>query len=125
MPLLGQDFKITKLPGQAVALSSSGKVAGGGEGAYVWSRTGGIQYLGDLGLANSTYPQAINKTGEVVGQSSLADGVTYHAFLWTSSGGMQDLGSPLGGNSAATAINDAGEIAGWYRNCRSRYSARR
>jgi probable extracellular repeat, HAF family len=113
MPLLGQDFTITKLPSQAAALSSSGKVAGGPGPAYVWSRTGGIQLLGDLGLVNSTYPKAINKIGEVVGQSSLPDGLTYHAFLWTSSGGMQDLGSPLGGNSAATAINDAGEIAGW------------
>ena len=93
-PLLGQDFTITKLPGQAAALSSSGKVTGGPEPAYVWSRTGGVQYLGDLGLANSTYPQAINKTGEVVGQSTLADGVAYHAFLWTSSKGMQDLGRP-------------------------------
>lgn len=113
MTLLAQDFKITKLPGQASALSSSGKVTGGAEPAYVWSRTGGVQYLGDLGLANSTYPQALNKTGEVVGQSTLADGVTSHAFLWTSSGGMQDLGSPQGGNSQATAINDAGEVTGW------------
>jgi probable HAF family extracellular repeat protein len=113
MPLLAQDFTITKLPSRAVALSSSGKVTGGPGPAYVWARTGGIQYLGDLGLANSTYPQAINKVGEIAGQSSLADGVTYHAFLWTSQGGMKDLGSPLGGNSQATAINDAGEIAGW------------
>jgi probable HAF family extracellular repeat protein len=113
IPLLGQDFKITKLPAQAVALSSSGKVTGGPGPAYFWSRTGGVQYLGDLGLVNSTYPQAINKTGEVVGRSTLADGVTYHAFLWTASGGLQDMGSPQGGNSEATAINDAGEVAGW------------
>ena len=111
MPLLGQDFKITKLPGAAAALSSSGKVTGGPGPAYVWSRTGGVQYLGSLG--GYTYPQAINKAGEVVGQSLLADGATYHAFLWTASGGIQDLGSPQGGNSEATAINDAGEVTGW------------
>jgi probable HAF family extracellular repeat protein len=108
MPLLGQDFKITKLPGAVVALSSSGKVTGGPGPSYVWSRTGGVQYL-----PNSTVPQAINKTGEVVGRYTLPDGVTYHAFLWTSSVGMQDLGSPQGGNSQATAINDAGEVTGW------------
>jgi probable HAF family extracellular repeat protein len=113
IPFFGQDFTITKLPSLATVLSSSGQVAGGGELAYVWSRTRGIQYLGDLGLANSTEPRAINKVGEVVGESTLADGVTYHAFLWTSQGGMKDLGSPLGGDSQATAINDAGEIAGW------------
>jgi probable HAF family extracellular repeat protein len=113
MPLLAQDFKITKMPGQVAALSSSGKVTGGPGPAYVWSRTGGVQYLGDLGRAESTFPQAINKTGEVIGQSTLADAVTSHAFLWTSSGGIQDLGSPQGGNSEGTAINDAGEVAGW------------
>src|ERR1700756_3715429 len=108
MPLLAQDFKLTTMPGQVVALSSSGKVTGGPGPSYVWSRTGGVQYL-----PGSTVPQAINKMGEVVGQYTLADGVTYHAFLWTSSGGMQDLGSPQGGNSQATAINDAGEVTGW------------
>src|SRR5271166_1962327 len=32
---------------------------------------------------------------------------TYHAFLWSSASGMQDLGS-LGTSSYANAINDAG-----------------
>jgi probable HAF family extracellular repeat protein len=55
----------------------------------------------------------INRTGDIVGQSTLADGLTYHAFYWTPSGGMQDLGSPQGGDSQATAINDAAQVTGW------------
>ena len=38
---------------------------------------------------------------------------TQHAFIWSSTAGMQDLGS-LGGDSFALAINDSGEVAGYF-----------
>src|SRR6266404_3807646 len=38
---------------------------------------------------------------------------TQHAFTWSSTGGMQDLSS-LGGDSFALAINDSGEVAGYF-----------
>ena len=45
------------------------------------------------------------------GNADAADGAT-HAFLWTTSGGLQDLGA-LGGNfSSGTAINDRGQVTG-------------
>src|SRR5439155_3265852 len=54
----------------------------------------------------------INASGQVVGNSTLANRLT-HAFLY-SGGVMIDLGTlPRGSESHATAINDAGQITGW------------
>ena len=38
---------------------------------------------------------------------------TQHAFLWSPTTGMQDLGS-LGGNSYAYSINNSGHVVGYY-----------
>jgi probable HAF family extracellular repeat protein len=44
--------------------------------------------------------------------TSLAEAQKYHAFIWSSSTGMQDLGT-LGGNSSqAFGINDNGQVVG-------------
>ena len=62
---------------------------------------------------NTSYALGINDSGEVVGYSYLADNVTTHAFTWTASGGMVDLGSLPGGTwTQGSAINSAGDIAG-------------
>ncbi len=52
----------------------------------------------------------INEAGAVVGESDDSGGSS-RAFLWTASGGMQDLGVP---NGTAWAINDAGEVVGTF-----------
>src|SRR5882762_359266 len=36
-----------------------------------------------------------------------------HAFLWSRTSGMQDLGS-LGASSYASAVNSSGEVAGYF-----------
>jgi probable HAF family extracellular repeat protein len=47
-----------------------------------------------------SYALGINDSGEVVAYSYLADNVTSHAFTWTASGGMVDLGTlPSGQNT--------------------------
>ena len=51
----------------------------------------GMQDLGTLG-GDSSQAYGINDNGQVVGVSTLADGVTSHAFLWTEDTGMVDLG---------------------------------
>jgi len=54
----------------------------------------------------------MNDSGAIIGSSNLASG-RIHAFLWTQAGGMQDLGSPQGGDSVALAVNAAGEVIGY------------
>lgn len=71
-------------------------------------------HLTDLGTLGGTTSSAnaINATGQIVGESTLSNDTAAHAFLF-SAGHMTDLGT-LGGNSAATAINATGDIVGNY-----------
>jgi probable HAF family extracellular repeat protein len=80
--------------------------------AVLWRHGGPIQEIGSLGGSDS-FANAINNSGMIVGYSSLASGID-DAFLWTSGGGMQDLGTlPQGNGSSAKAINDSGVIVGY------------
>lgn len=70
--------------------------------------------LGTLGGGNNSIPAAINDQGAVVGNATLSNG-DQHAFVWTSTTGMRDLGT-LGGaaaQSGARGINGSGEVAGF------------
>lgn len=86
--------------------------------AVFWEKSGTSTDLKSLGgdqhSQTGTAATAINNRGQVVGLSSLADDVTFHAFLWTKqSGKMRDLGTASGiQNSAAIALNDQGVVVG-------------
>ena len=58
--------------------------------------------LGTLGGTRS-YANAVNDSGQVVGESTTAGDASTHAFSWTQAGGMVDLGT-LGGSSSSTAV---------------------
>src|SRR5512133_575397 len=64
--------------------------------------------LGTLG-GYSSWANALNEGGQVVGVSFTASGQV-HAFLWKN-GTMTDLGT-LGGYSTATSINERGQVIG-------------
>jgi probable HAF family extracellular repeat protein len=78
--------------------------------AYLWTLSGGLQDLGDLGGGKST-AYGINNLGQIVGESYI-NSTTSHAFLWQS-GHMQDLGVlPSGVGSGGWSINNLGQVIG-------------
>jgi probable HAF family extracellular repeat protein len=104
----------------AWAVSDSGHVLGYGEflhsdghihccRAFVWSEAGGLVPLTLGGLWSGV--NSISPAGHVTGYAYLPTGEP-HAFSWTPSGGLVDLGA-LGGNySYAYAVNASGDIVG-------------
>ena len=66
--------------------------------------------MGTLG-GNYSTASSINNAGVIVGQATTQTG-QYHAFLYKN-GAMSDIGT-LGTSSYAYAINDAGQIVGYF-----------
>ena len=103
----------------AFAVNDAGTVAGqvltaAGRHAFSWTSAQGLVDLGTLGGAMST-AMGINSNGWVVGSSLASDGSgMLRGFLWTPTGGMQDLTaiSNLGGAQPySIEVNDYGDIA--------------
>ena len=68
---------------------------------------------GQTGQAGGNIAYDINNKGQVVGNSDLPGDTTFHAFLWTKTTGMQDLGTISGDvASVSIGINDAGSAVG-------------
>jgi probable HAF family extracellular repeat protein len=58
---------------------------------------------------------AVNELGEVAGGGTVGVGIHTHAFLWTATSGMQDLGTLVGPalKSEARGVNNRGEVVGY------------
>jgi probable HAF family extracellular repeat protein len=96
------DLGVDLAPGAPVAVNNNGMVMGStsdGRG-FSWTAVGGMVDLGGE-------PFAVNDQDQVVGTSGT------HAFSWTAAGGRVDLGTLGGRSSGATAVNEAGQVAGW------------
>ena len=100
---------------EAVAINNAGQVVGWSwaSAAAPWTSavifTGqGVQDLGTLAGGRSQ-ALAINDAGVVVGFSVV--GLDEHAFLWTVSGGLEDI-SHITGITSAVAINNNGQVVG-------------
>ncbi len=73
--------------------------------------------LGTLGGKNSWGRGVANRfSGQpspvVVGEADTS-ALDTHAFVWTTAGGMVDLGTLGGSDSSASRINDLGHVVGW------------
>jgi probable HAF family extracellular repeat protein len=95
-------------------INNNNQVAGnalGGQAFYYGSSYVALTLGGALSTAT-----AMNDSGYVTGQSRLGSGTNQHAFVYSPTGGMQDLGTLIAGNagnSDALAINDAGVAVGY------------
>jgi probable HAF family extracellular repeat protein len=94
--------------------------------AVLWGKDNSLTDVGTLG-GNASSANAVNNRGQVAGEAlnTIPDPYTsnfnnfyiggatqVHAFRWTRSRGMQDLGTLGGTDSAAFSINERGQIAG-------------
>jgi probable HAF family extracellular repeat protein len=90
----------------AFGINDSGEVVGISAGndvhAFLWTPAAGMQNIGPgAGVA-------ISDTGQVVGSGGSSVG----AFSWTAAGGFVTIGGLGGSSSKASAVNDAGQVAG-------------
>jgi len=77
--------------------------------AFFWEK-GRMVDLGTLG-GSCTFAYALNNSGQVVGQSTLAGDQGDHPFIWER-GKMKDLGALGGTYGFASWLNDFGEVVG-------------
>ena len=103
----------------AGAINNSGQIVGDSNVSsssyyyHAFLYSGGTMHdLGTLGTDTSSYASGINNNGQVAGVS-ISSTDTYTAFLY-SNGTMQSLGTLGGSMSYAYAINDSGQVVGYY-----------
>jgi probable HAF family extracellular repeat protein len=91
-------------------------------GCFAVAQTYTITDLGVLSGDSASFGTGISPSGLIVGCSDTSAGNTFpcsagvpgHAFLWSKTGGMQDLGVLSGGTfSAAYAVNDSKQVVGF------------
>ncbi|MGH9921008.1 MAG: hypothetical protein ACRD6W_19335 [Nitrososphaerales archaeon] len=87
--------------------------------AYSWTRAGGLVDLGTLPGGSESRATRVNNRGQIVGWADTtnvqpgADSGIRHAFSWTPTGGMVDLGTFGGSASTAAAVSDGGQVVGY------------
>jgi probable HAF family extracellular repeat protein len=120
---LPRDLEFGTGSSSAVAINEKGQIAGAGEGEGFFRENGTVTRLGSLG-GGGTLVEGMNEQGVVAGTSITASGEV-HAFVWTRTGGMRDLGAgPFGAPGVGTIvvdINDRGDILGYAVPCAVTY----
>lgn len=112
---------------QSAAINAAGAIAGGADHAdgnfhaTLYQNGNASELPQDLGVLpglDASFADGLNASQQVVGQSFTADFSTVRGFVWSSSGGMQNLNEMLDSSGAgytvigARGINDRGQIAG-------------
>lgn len=97
--------------GEVVGFSGTQTPQGIAAHAFIWSATAGIRAITAPGSQSTAL--RINGRGEVVGSVSVTAGGPTRPFVWSESGGLQEIELPAGAVSGtAWAINDSGTVVG-------------
>jgi probable HAF family extracellular repeat protein len=73
---------------------------------------GVISDVGTLPGGNYSQGWAVNSSDQVVGYATVNNDQNYHAFVWASVNGMQDLGTLGGDNRIAYSVDSDGDVVG-------------
>jgi len=99
----------------ATDINGNGVVVGGAttsSGAlHAYTYNGTMRDLGTLAGGSWSSAYAVNASGQVVGYADNGSGA-FAAFLWTTTGGMTELGTLGGRSSYAMDISDNGTVVG-------------
>ena len=95
----------------AMAINSSGEVAGGDGNAFVVVN-GQLQNLATPPGISWSAAYGLNDTGTVVGDGQLSNGA-FRAIVWNPNGSAIVLGTFGGASSQATGVNSSGETVGF------------
>jgi probable HAF family extracellular repeat protein len=107
---LGGSFTLARrINDQGLIVGEAGVPGGGAAHAVVWEN----EIIRDVQAfaTGSTYPWGLSNSGIVVGQWN----PTEAGFSWTASGGMALMAGLDGPADIPLAVNDYGQIVGWYR----------
>jgi len=106
------------LESAAIEINEIGEVVGNANGpdvgilsthrGFLWTQATGMIDVGSLFASKNSQAVAVNNRGQVAGYTSMPQ----HAFSWTPSHGMVDLGTFGGTISEAKDVNDRGQITG-------------
>jgi uncharacterized membrane protein len=81
---------------------------------YLGDGRGRLIEIDAPGAVSDTFPSGINNRGEIVGYSDAGTARSYHGFLRDRQGRFRRVDVPGARGSAATRINDRGQIVGYY-----------
>jgi len=102
---------------EAIDINNSGQVIGRSQTTgnaathfFRWSSGTGMQDLNAMVNAAITSVVEINDAGQIIG--TYTTGGQSHAFLYTPTTGLRDLGTLGGTTSAPTGLNDNGDVVG-------------
>ncbi|MGA3107346.1 MAG: Ig-like domain repeat protein [Terriglobales bacterium] len=104
----------------ANAINASGEAAGqsdlssGFTNGFFWTNGGGLQSIGILQGGQQSGANAINSSGEIAGWANVNS--NDDAVVWTSEGGLVNLGITAKCGATAFGINDSAEVVGWFNN---------